>query len=84
MKKFILLILGFFFGLHWMQCQIVNPNPLSARITGYKIEAELNPVTKTVSGVMEAFWVNPSKDIVPDIQLHMYLNAFRSNKSTLS
>jgi hypothetical protein len=32
---------------------------------------------------MEAFWVNPSKDIVPDIQLHMYMNAFRSNKSTL-
>jgi hypothetical protein len=82
-KKVILIVLGFCLGLYWLQCQIVNPNPLSVRITGYKIEAELNPVTKTVTGEMEAFWINPSKDIVPDIQLHMYLNAFRSNKSTL-
>jgi len=32
---------------------------------------------------MQAFWVNKSNDVVPDIQLHMYMNAFRSNKSTV-
>jgi hypothetical protein len=82
MKNIILLTLGCFSGLICLNCQIINPRPLSVRITGYKIEAELNTITKTVTGVMEAFWVNPSKDIIPDIQLHLYLNAFRSNKST--
>ena len=46
------------------------------------MEVELNPLTKTIDGIMDAFWVNPSNDAVPDIQLHLYLNAFRSNKST--
>jgi hypothetical protein len=84
MKKVGLLFLGLFFCGHSLHCQIVNPTPLSPRITGYKMNVELDPVAKTVTGVMEAFWVNPSKDNVPDIQLHMYMNAFRSNKSTLN
>ena len=83
MKRLILLTFCSYLCWNSLSCQIINPKPLSARITGYKIDAELNTVTKTVTGMMEAFWVNPSKDIVPDIQLHMYLNAFRSNKSTL-
>jgi Peptidase family M1 domain len=86
MKKVVILIFGFGFGfgfgLHPLQSQIINQNPLSKRITGYKMEVELNPVTKTIDGIMDAFWVNPSNNAVPDIQLHMYLNAFRSNKST--
>jgi hypothetical protein len=83
MKKAGLLFFGFCFGLISIHGQIVNPKPLSERITGYKLEVELNTTEKTVNGEMDAFWVNTSKDIVPDIQLHMYLNAFRSNKSTL-
>jgi hypothetical protein len=83
MKKIVILIPGFCFVLASLQCQIVNQKPLSERITGYKMDVELNTVAKTVTGIMEAFWVNTSKDIVPDIQLHMYLNAFRNNKSTL-
>jgi hypothetical protein len=63
--------------------QIVNKEPLSQRLTGYRIDATLDPLAKTVSGKMEAFWVNNSTDNVPDIQMHMYLNAFRSNKTTL-
>jgi hypothetical protein len=82
MKKVLLLILGLCSGLHIMHSQIVLPKPLSQRITGYKIVVELDPVTKKVSGNMDAYWVNPSRDIVSDIQLHMYLNAFKSNKST--
>ena len=83
MKNVVLLILGSLFGILHLQCQIINPDPLSKRITGYKMDVELHPDTKTISGSMDAFWVNPSSDIVPDIQLHMYLNAFRSNKSTV-
>jgi hypothetical protein len=62
--------------------QIINKEPLSARLTGYKIDVTLNPETAIVKGDMDAFWVNSSPDIVPDVQLHLYMNAFRSSKST--
>lgn len=84
MKRLILLTFCSYLCWNSLSCQIINPRPLSARITGYKIDAELNTVAKTVTGYMEAFWVNTSGDIIPDIQLHMYMNAFRSNKSTLN
>lgn len=64
--------------------QIINKDPLSRRITGYNIEATLDPGEKTVTGNIEAFWVNTSSEKVPDVQLHMYMNAFRSNKTTFS
>jgi hypothetical protein len=63
--------------------QIVNKKPLSERITGYRFDVRLNPDKHTVSGDMEAFWVNRSADTVPDIRLHLYMNAFRSNRTTM-
>ena len=64
--------------------QIVNKEPLSARQTYYKIDARLDPDSKIVTGEMEAYWVNKSNDIVPDIRLHLYMNAFKSNKTTFN
>ncbi len=64
--------------------QIINKVPLSKRQTGYTIGAKLDPVEKTVSGVLKAFWVNMSADIVPDIELHLYMNAFRDSRSTMN
>lgn len=63
--------------------QIINKEPLSLRQTGYKIDARLNTVKKAVEGTMDAYWVNRSADIVPDIRLHLYMNAFRNNNTTL-
>ncbi|HQM69207.1 MAG TPA: M1 family metallopeptidase [Bacteroidales bacterium] len=75
----------FIFLIYTQICsQIINKEPLSPRITGYNIEATLDPSEKTVTGNMEAFWVNTSTGSVPDVQLHMYMNAFRSDKSTFS
>ena len=62
--------------------QVINKVPLSPRITGYTINAKLNPKAKSVEGIMEAFWVNQTTETVPDIQLHLYMNAFKSCKST--
>lgn len=76
--------------LIWVSCvgsvnsQIINKVPLSDRQTGYTIDASLNIKTKTVEGSMQAFWVNKSRDIVPDIQMHLYINAFRDAKSTMN
>lgn len=56
--------------------------PLSDRTTGYEIDVELMPDSKIVKGNMNAYWINRSGSGVSEVQLHMYLNAFRSNKST--
>ncbi len=82
MKKPLLTILSLMFITCASPAQIINKEPLSPRITGYKIEAKLDPVNKTVTGNMEAFWVNQTSETVQDIQLHLYMNAFRSGKTT--
>ncbi len=64
------------------QAQIVVKEPLSERITGYEINVSLDTVAKTVSGDMETYWVNKSADTVPDVRMHLYMNAFRSNRTT--
>ena len=64
--------------------QIVVKEPLSIRQTYYKIDAKLDTVTKVIDGRMETYWVNKSSDVVPDVQMHLYMNAFRSNKTTFN
>ncbi|MFP4488527.1 MAG: hypothetical protein ACLFN1_04410, partial [Bacteroidales bacterium] len=81
MKRILLLILVFT-SLSSAKGQVIFYEPLSERLTGYKMDVELDPEAKTVTGSMEAYWVNNSGSNVPDVQMHMYLNAFRSNKST--
>ena len=64
--------------------QIVLETPLSDRLTGYDIDAVLYPETHIVSGEMTAWWVNNSAMPVGEAMMHMYLNAFSSNKSTFN
>jgi hypothetical protein len=82
MKRTPVLVICLFFVIHALQAQIINKVPLSERITGYKMDVKLDTDAKTVSGNMEAFWVNKSPDMVTDIRMHLYMNAFRSNKTT--
>jgi hypothetical protein len=82
MKKTVLFFLFLMFITGISFSQIINKEPLSERITGYRIDAKLDPVKKTVTGNMDAFWVNKTSETVPDIRLHLYMNAFRSSKST--
>ena len=81
--KIYLLIFAFLFFKVTGVCQVINKEPLSIRQTYYEIDAVLDTDTKTVSGKMMAYWVNKSTDIVPDIRLHLYMNGFKSNKTTL-
>ena len=46
------------------------------------MDVKLDTDAKTVRGKMEAFWINRSSDTVPDIRMHLYMNAFRSNRTT--
>jgi hypothetical protein len=58
--------------------------PLSPRIANYDIKATLDDDAKRITGDMVLTWNNPSYDQVPDLQFHLYLNAFKSAKSTMS
>ncbi len=82
MKRYLLILTLIAVITPVSNCQIILKKPLSDRLTGYKISAKLDTSLHEVHGEMESYWVNNSTDIVPDIQLHLYLNAFRSNKTT--
>jgi hypothetical protein len=84
MKKFEILLIVTIFFVQISSAQIIFKEPLSDRLTGYNIKATLDPGAKTVMGCMEAYWVNNSSDIVPDVQMHLYLNAFRNSRSTFN
>jgi hypothetical protein len=82
MKKILLFFLFLMFITSLSFSQIINKEPLSERITGYRIDAILGPVKKTVTGNMDAFWVNISGKEIRNARLHMYMNAFSTNKTT--
>jgi len=84
MRRLFIITLYLVLHIISVNAQIINRTQLSARQTGYTIDARLDTETKKVTGSMKAFWVNLSADTVPDIQLHMYMNAFRNSRSTLN
>jgi hypothetical protein len=84
MKKIAYLIPGLLLFVNNANSQIVLKEPLSVRQTCYKIDAFLDTAGRVVKGKMETYWVNKSEDIVPDVQMHLYMNAFRSSKTTFN
>jgi hypothetical protein len=55
---------------------------LSTRTANYDIEVRLDPEKKTLTGKQTLIWTNPSDDVITELRFHMYLNAFRDEKST--
>ncbi|MCK8490636.1 M1 family metallopeptidase [Spirosoma sp. RP8] len=56
--------------------------PLSPRLANYRIDVKLDPVTKKLDGRETLTWKNPSNDVIRELRFHLYLNAFRNEKST--
>src|SRR5690349_6673232 len=60
--------------------------PRSATIQGpivdYQISVKLDAESKKLEGRERLTWRNPSSEIVPDLWFHLYLNAFKSEKTT--
>ena len=59
-----------------------NCQALSTRIANYNMKVKLDPVEKIVDGTMILEWKNPSQDTIRELRFHMYLNAFKNNRST--
>lgn len=56
--------------------------PLSPRIANYSMKARLFPETKIVEASYVLNWRNTSNDTIRELQFHLYLNAFKNEKST--
>lgn len=60
----------------------IFPVPLSPRIANYQIDVTLDADRKLLSGREALTWRNASTDVIRELQFHLYLNAFRDEKST--
>ena len=60
----------------------IFPEPLSPRLANYQIDVTLDPVTKKLAGRETLTWKNASPDVIRELRFHLYLNAFRTDKST--
>lgn len=60
----------------------IADGPLSDRRVSYTIAATLDPEARTVEGSERVTWRNPDKVPVDELQFHLYLNAFRNERST--
>jgi hypothetical protein len=61
---------------------VLFPHPLSPRIVTYDIDVRLDAATHILTGHEALTWRNTSRDTIREIPFHLYLNAFRNNRST--
>ncbi|MFC1475730.1 M1 family metallopeptidase [Candidatus Zixiibacteriota bacterium] len=62
---------------------VIFAEPLSPRTANYVIDVRLDTQNKMLHAHEVMTWHNQSADTLTEIQFHLYLNAFRNNKSTL-
>ena len=62
--------------------QVLFEKPLSPRIANYDLKAVLLPDAKAIDGSWTLHWRNRSETPVTELQFHLYLNAFKNEKST--
>jgi hypothetical protein len=58
-----------------------RPGALSDRILTYRISATLDPDKHTVTGHEHVTWRNAGTTAAPNLQLHLYMNAFKNESS---
>src|SRR4051794_17315402 len=58
------------------------PRAHADAIASYDLAVTLDATAKTLAGRGTITWRNPSRDAVPDLWFHLYLNAFRDRDST--
>ena len=63
------------------QAGVITP-PLSARNASYRISARLDPATRTITGSETISWRNVTGAPAPDLQFHLYWNAWKNTRST--
>lgn len=75
------LIVAFSLGLHG---QLTTPvaGELTKPIASYAFKVSLDPKAHILHGSETLTWLNDSPDSVPVLRFHLYMNAFKNQKST--
>ncbi len=68
-------------GLAWTAAASAAA-PVRPPVVEYRIEATLDANSHVVKGHESLVWRNPSDDAVSELRFHLYLNAFKNNRST--
>ena len=76
------LLLGFTLTGSAQSAKTIFAEPLSPRLANYQIDVTLDPATKKLNGRETLTWKNASGDVIRELRFHLYLNAFRNDKST--
>ncbi len=63
-------------------CSLVGEEGRPTPIASYQIQVTLDPAAKTLRGREALTYLNASKDALPALPFHLYLNAFRDSTST--
>lgn len=66
---------------------IIPPAPvpgsvLSSRTTSYDMALQLDPVARKLKGEQRITWINRSPEPIQEVQLHLYWNAFKNDRSS--
>jgi hypothetical protein len=70
-------------GLWALLCPpLTAATPASPPVVEYRIDVSLDPKEKTLDGTEHLVWRNPSGDSVSELRFHLYLNAFKNNRTT--
>jgi hypothetical protein len=77
MKKIYMMVFICLFVLNFFSF-----SALSTHIVDYRIKAKLVPAEKAVIGEEILTWLNNSDVPVSELHFHLYLNAFKNNRST--
>ena len=59
-----------------------HSEPADRQVANYRIEVRLHPELKTVAGHEVLTWSNRGRRDVKEFRFHLYLNAFKNNRST--
>jgi len=57
------------------------PAPLSARNASYQLDAQLDPAQKQLTGTGRLHWRNTQSGPATELVFHLYMNAFKNEKS---
>ncbi len=69
-------------GFNLQGQSVLFPEPLSSRTASYDIDVQLDIKKKMIFADEKIHWLNSSTDTVRELQLHLYLNAFKNTQST--
>jgi len=75
-----LIWVGLVCALCWTPVTALTSDP--TQIASYNIRTQLDVSTKILTGSEDISWTNGSDEPVSELQFHLYMNAFRSEKSS--